>query len=47
MVTHRYQDGNLMANFRYNSKQGVGAGQPRGWPPLPREPLSWCCAKAG
>jgi phospholipid/cholesterol/gamma-HCH transport system ATP-binding protein len=23
MVTHRYQDGNLIANFRYNSKQGV------------------------
>jgi len=23
MVTHRYQDGNLMANFRYNSKQGA------------------------
>jgi phospholipid/cholesterol/gamma-HCH transport system ATP-binding protein len=22
MVTHRYQDGNLMAKFRYNSKQG-------------------------
>jgi phospholipid/cholesterol/gamma-HCH transport system ATP-binding protein len=22
MVTQRYQDGNLMANFRYNSKQG-------------------------
>ncbi len=22
MVTHRYQDGNLVANFRYNSKQG-------------------------
>jgi phospholipid/cholesterol/gamma-HCH transport system ATP-binding protein len=22
IVTHRYQDGNLMANFRYNSKQG-------------------------
>jgi len=22
LVTHRYQDGNLMANFRYNSKQG-------------------------
>jgi len=22
MVTHRYQDGNLMANFRYNSDQG-------------------------
>lgn len=22
MVTHRYQDGNLMANFRYNSKRG-------------------------
>jgi phospholipid/cholesterol/gamma-HCH transport system ATP-binding protein len=22
MVTHRYQDGNLIANFRYNSKQG-------------------------
>ena len=22
MVTHRYQDGNLMANFRYNSSQG-------------------------
>jgi len=22
MVTHRYQDGNLMANFRYNSKNG-------------------------
>ncbi len=23
IVTHRYQDGNLMANFRYNSKQGT------------------------
>ena len=23
MVTHRYQDGNLMANFRYNSEQGT------------------------
>jgi phospholipid/cholesterol/gamma-HCH transport system ATP-binding protein len=23
MVTHRYQDGNLIANFRYNSNQGV------------------------
>jgi phospholipid/cholesterol/gamma-HCH transport system ATP-binding protein len=23
LVTHRYQDGNLIANFRYNSKQGV------------------------
>jgi len=23
MVTHRYQDGNLMANFRYNSQQGT------------------------
>jgi phospholipid/cholesterol/gamma-HCH transport system ATP-binding protein len=23
MVTHRYQDGNLMANFRYNSEQGA------------------------
>ena len=23
MVTHRYQDGNLMANFRYNSEQGL------------------------
>ena len=22
LVTYRYQDGNLMANFRYNSKQG-------------------------
>ena len=22
LVTHRYQDGNLVANFRYNSKQG-------------------------
>ena len=22
MVTQRYQDGNLMANFRYNSEQG-------------------------
>jgi len=22
MVTHRYQDGYLMANFRYNSEQG-------------------------
>jgi phospholipid/cholesterol/gamma-HCH transport system ATP-binding protein len=22
LVTHRYQDGNLMANFRYNSEQG-------------------------
>jgi phospholipid/cholesterol/gamma-HCH transport system ATP-binding protein len=33
MVTHRYQDGNLLANFRYNSEQGrleparKGAGQ--------------------
>ena len=46
MVTHRYQDGNLIANFRYNSEQGAleparnGAG-------APREPLSWCCRKAG
>jgi phospholipid/cholesterol/gamma-HCH transport system ATP-binding protein len=23
MVTHRYQDGNLMANFRYNSEHGA------------------------
>jgi phospholipid/cholesterol/gamma-HCH transport system ATP-binding protein len=23
VVTHRYKDGNLIANFRYNSKQGV------------------------
>ena len=23
MVTHRYQDGNLMANFRYNSENGA------------------------
>jgi len=23
VVTHRYQDGNLMANFRYNAKQGA------------------------
>ena len=23
LVTHRYQDGNLMANFRYNSEQGA------------------------
>ena len=23
MVTHRYQDGNLMANFRYNPEQGA------------------------
>jgi len=23
LVTHRYQDGNLIANFRYNSKQGI------------------------
>jgi phospholipid/cholesterol/gamma-HCH transport system ATP-binding protein len=23
LVTHRYQDGNLIANFRYNSKQGT------------------------
>jgi phospholipid/cholesterol/gamma-HCH transport system ATP-binding protein len=23
MVTHRYQDGNLMANFRYNSQDGT------------------------
>ncbi len=22
MVTHRYQDGNLIANFRYNSERG-------------------------
>ena len=34
VVTYRYQDGNLMANFRYNSKQGGlepahhGANQP-------------------
>jgi phospholipid/cholesterol/gamma-HCH transport system ATP-binding protein len=36
LVTHRYQDGNLMANFRYNSKQGrlEPARQQDG--PLPR-----------
>ena len=31
MVTHRYQDGNLIANFRYNSEQGTsGARAQRG-----------------
>jgi phospholipid/cholesterol/gamma-HCH transport system ATP-binding protein len=35
VVTHRYQDGNLIANFRYNSKQGVleparNGGRPMG-----------------
>ena len=41
MVTHRYQDGNLMANFRYNSEQGAlePAATGTSWP---REPHSWC-----
>ena len=47
MVTHRYQDGNLMANFRYNSEQGAsGAGAQRGRADA-RRPRSWCCGKAG
>jgi phospholipid/cholesterol/gamma-HCH transport system ATP-binding protein len=35
MVTHRYQDGNLIANFRYNSKQGL-------WSP----PATWMAIAA-
>ncbi|MGB7763120.1 MAG: ATP-binding cassette domain-containing protein [Bryobacteraceae bacterium] len=36
LVTYRYQDGNLMANFRYNSKQGR-LDPARHWDgPLPR-----------
>ena len=36
LVTYRYQDGNLMANFRYNSKQGR-LEPARNWDgPLPR-----------
>ena len=36
LVTYRYQDGNLMANFRYNSKQGR-LEPARHWDgPLPR-----------
>ena len=47
MVTHRYQDGNLIANFRYNSEQGAsGAGTQRGSDGAHR-PRSWCCRKAG
>jgi phospholipid/cholesterol/gamma-HCH transport system ATP-binding protein len=34
VVTHRYQDGHMLANFRYNSNKEVGSGQieraPRG-----------------
>jgi phospholipid/cholesterol/gamma-HCH transport system ATP-binding protein len=28
VVTHRYQDGNLVANFRYNPDNGKLAGAP-------------------
>ena len=45
MVTHRYQDGNLIANFRYNSKQG--ALEPAAADGPSREPLSWCSRKGG
>ena len=36
MVTYRYQDGNLMANFRYNSEQGRLEPARNGDGPLPR-----------
>jgi phospholipid/cholesterol/gamma-HCH transport system ATP-binding protein len=36
LVTYRYQDGNLMANFRYNSKQGRLEPARRSAGPLPR-----------
>ena len=43
VVTHRYQDGNLVANFRYNPDSGRldPAGNDRG-----RIRSSWCCGKA-
>ena len=48
MVTHRYQDGNLLANFRYNperaavwSSLATARGHDR------RTTCSWCCGKAG
>ena len=42
VVTHRYQDGNLMANFRYNSEQGVLWSRRATGLNRNREPLSWC-----
>jgi len=36
LVTYRYQDGNLMANFRYNSKQGRLEPARHWGGPLPR-----------
>jgi len=36
LVTHRYQDGNLMANFRYNSKNGRLEPAREADGPLPR-----------
>jgi len=36
LVTYRYQDGNLMANFRYNSKQGRLEPARQSGGPLPR-----------
>ena len=36
LVTYRYQDGNLMANFRYNSKQGRLEPARQSAGPLPR-----------
>jgi len=36
LVTYRYQDGNLMANFRYNSEQGRLEPARPGQGPLPR-----------
>jgi phospholipid/cholesterol/gamma-HCH transport system ATP-binding protein len=36
LVTYRYQDGNLMANFRYNSKQGRLEPARHSDGPLPR-----------
>ena len=47
MVTHRYQDGNLMANFRYNSEQGRLEPARNGARAATRRPRSWCCGKAG
>jgi phospholipid/cholesterol/gamma-HCH transport system ATP-binding protein len=36
LVTYRYQDGNLMANFRYNSKQGRLEPARQSAAPIPR-----------
>ncbi len=46
VVTHRYQDGNLVANFRYNPESGrLDPVDPAGAKTSGTNTFSWCSGK--